>query len=61
MAKTSQVVRQQRTPKYKTRGYTRCRRCGRARAVYRKFGICRICLRKLAHNGYIPGMTKSSW
>ena len=61
MAKLSQRVRQQRTPKYKTRGYTRCRRCGRARAVYRKFGICRICLRELAHNGYIPGMTKSSW
>ena len=61
MAKTSQRVRQQRTPKYKTRGYTRCRRCGRARAVYRKFGLCRICLRELAHNGYIPGMTKSSW
>ena len=58
MAKTSQRVRQQRTPKYKTRGYTRCRRCGRARAVYRKFGVCRICLRELAHNGYVPGMTK---
>ena len=61
MAKLSQRVRQQRTPKYKTRGYTRCRRCGRARAVYRKFGVCRICLRELAHNGYVPGMTKSSW
>ena len=33
--------------------------CGRPRAVYRKFGLCRICLRELAHNGYIPGMTKS--
>jgi ribosomal protein S14 len=41
--------------------YSRCRRCGRSRAVYRKFGVCRICLRELAHNGYIPGMTKSSW
>jgi small subunit ribosomal protein S14 len=29
--------------------------------VYRKFGICRLCLRQLAHNGMIPGMTKSSW
>jgi small subunit ribosomal protein S14 len=29
--------------------------------VYKKFGICRICLRDLAHNGQIPGMTKSSW
>jgi small subunit ribosomal protein S14 len=44
MAKTSQWVRQQRPAKYKTREYTRCRRCGRPRAVYRKFGLCRICL-----------------
>ena len=61
MAKTSQRVRQARPAKYKTRAYTRCRRCGRARSVYRKFGVCRICLRELAHNGYVPGMTKSSW
>ena len=61
MAKLSQRVRQQRTPKYKTRGYTRCRRRGRARSVYRKFGLCRTCRRELAHNGSVPGMTKSSW
>ena len=61
MAKKSQIVRQQRRPKFKTRGYSRCRRCGRPRAVYRKFGLCRICLRELAHTGNIPGMTKSSW
>ena len=61
MAKTSQIVRQMRRPKFKTRAYTRCNRCGRARAVYKKFGLCRICLRDLAHNGQIPGMTKSSW
>ena len=54
-------MRQARPAKYKTREYTRCRRCGRARSVYRKFGVCRICLRELAHNGYVPGMTKSSW
>jgi small subunit ribosomal protein S14 len=54
-------VRQKRTPKYKTRGYHRCRHCGRPRAYYRKFGLCRICLRNAAHEGYIPGMTKSSW
>ena len=41
--------------------YTRCNRCGRPRAVFRKFGLCRICLRELAHQGAIPGMTKSSW
>jgi small subunit ribosomal protein S14 len=56
MAKTSQRVRQARGSKYSTRNYTRCRKCGRPRSVFRKFG-----LRELAHNGYIPGMTKSSW
>ena len=61
MAKTSQMVRASRTPKYGTRAHSRCRRCGRPRAVYRKFGLCRICLRELAHEGFIPGMTKSSW
>jgi small subunit ribosomal protein S14 len=61
MAKTSQRVRQARPAKYQTREYSRCRRCGRARAVYRKFGLCRICLREMAHNGFVPGMTKSSW
>jgi small subunit ribosomal protein S14 len=48
-------------PKFKVRAYTRCELCGRARAVYRKFRICRICLRKLAHEGKIPGMRKASW
>ena len=47
--------------KFKTRAYTRCNKCGRPRAVFKKFGLCRICLRELAHNGSIPGMTKSSW
>ena len=61
MAKTSKRVAAAREPKYKTRGYTRCRKCVRPRAVYRKFGICRICLREMAHQGLIPGMTKSSW
>jgi small subunit ribosomal protein S14 len=61
MAKKSQIVRQSRPQKYATRVNSRCRRCGRPRAVYRKFGVCRICLRELAHQGFIPGMTKSSW
>ena len=61
MAKTSQIVKQQRTPKYKTRAYNRCKRCGRPRAYSRKFGLCRICLREIASQGMIPGVTKSSW
>ena len=61
MAKKSLVVKQARPKRFSAREYTRCRRCGRPRAVFRKFGLCRICLRELAHQGAIPGMTKSSW
>lgn len=48
-------------PKYRSRGYTRCQICGRARAVYRKFKICRLCFRKMANEGKIPGIKKASW
>jgi small subunit ribosomal protein S14 len=61
MAKESQRVKQARGAKYPTRSYSRCSRCGRSRAYFRRFGVCRICLRDLAHQGVIPGMTKSSW
>ena len=61
MAKTALKVKQARKPKFAVRGYTRCSKCGRSKAVFRKFGLCRICLRDLAHQGVIPGMTKSSW
>lgn len=61
MAKTCWIIKQSRKPKFKVRAYTRCTMCGRARAVYRKFGICRICLRNAAHRGEIPGMRKASW
>ena len=61
MAKTSWKVKAARPAKHAVRNYTRCRICGRSRAVYRKFGLCRICLREMAHRGEIPGMTKASW
>ena len=61
MAKTSQRVKQARPAKFKTRAYTRCNRCGRPRAVYRKFGLCRICFRSMASDGLIPGVRKASW
>lgn len=48
-------------PRDKIRIRCRCRLCGRARAVYRKFGICRICFRDLANKGLIPGVKKASW
>jgi len=61
MAKRCWIERQKRTPKFKVRGYTRCQRCGRSRAVLRKFGLCRICFREQALRGEIPGVRKSSW
>ncbi len=61
MAKKCWVEKQRRKPKFKTRAYTRCQRCGRSRAVLRKFGLCRICFRDLALKGEIPGVRKSSW
>jgi small subunit ribosomal protein S14 len=61
MAKTSLVVKAGRKQRFPTREYHRCSRCGRPRAYYRKFGVCRICLRELAHQGVIPGLTKASW
>ena len=61
MAKTALKVKQARKPKFAARAYTRCSKCGRPKAVYRKFGLCRVCLRELAHAGQLPGVTKSSW
>jgi ribosomal protein S14 len=61
MAKKALIEKAKRTPKYKVRAYTRCRRCGRPRAVYRRFGLCRICLREMVHAGEVPGVTKASW
>ena len=61
MAKTSLRVKAEARPKYKVRGYTRCQRCGRPRAVYKRFGLCRLCFREMAHTGEIPGVTKASW
>ena len=61
MAKKSMIVKSQREQKFSTREYNRCRICGRPRGYMRKFQMCRICFRKLANQGMIPGVTKSSW
>jgi small subunit ribosomal protein S14 len=61
MASKAKIIRAKRPPKFSTRRHSRCRLCGRPRAVYRKFGICRICFRKLADDGVIPGVRKASW
>ena len=61
MAKKALIEKSNKKPKFKVRAYTRCSRCGRPRSVYRKFGVCRICLREMAPRGDLPGVTKSSW
>lgn len=61
MAKKSLIAKAKRDPKFKVRGYYRCMICGRPHAYLRKFGMCRLCFRKLAHEGKIPGVKKASW
>lgn len=61
MAKKALIAKQKRTPKFAVRKYNRCGRCGRPRAYYRKFDLCRLCFRELALEGEIPGVKKASW
>jgi small subunit ribosomal protein S14 len=61
MASKSKIAKALEPPKFSTRLVRRCKLCGRPRAVYRKFGICRICFRELADEGLIPGVKKASW
>ncbi len=61
MARKALVEKQKKHQKFKVREYNRCSKCGRPHAVIRKFGICRICFREMAHEGKIPGIRKSSW
>ncbi|PIV19775.1 MAG: type Z 30S ribosomal protein S14 [Deltaproteobacteria bacterium CG_4_8_14_3_um_filter_45_9] len=61
MAKLSLINKAKRPQKFKVREYHRCPLCGRPRAYYRKFNMCRLCLRKYASRGEILGMIKSSW
>ncbi len=69
MATTAKIARDERlavakaakTPMLSCRHRNRCFRCGRPRGFLRKFRLCRICFRKLALAGEVPGVIKSSW
>ena len=61
MAKKALIIKASRPSKFKVRAYERCKRCGRPRSYIRKFAMCRLCFRDLAHRGEIPGVTKASW
>lgn len=60
-SKVEQAKRYKRGQKHSTKVYNRCKVCGRPRAYYRDFGLCRICFRNLAHEGELPGVKKSVW
>lgn len=61
MAKKSLIAKAKRKQKFSVREYNRCPLCGRPRAYIRKFDMCRICFRELAHQGALPGVVKASW
>lgn len=61
MAKTSDEVKFKKKQKYSVRNKNRCQVCGRSRGYMRRFGICRICFRRRALDGEIPGVKKISW
>ena len=61
MAKKSLLAKCSRKQKFSVREYSRCQVCGSPRSVYRKFKLCRICFREMAHFGLMPGVTKASW
>ena len=61
MATTAKIVREKKPHKFKVRARNRCRLCGRPRGYLRKFALCRLCFRRLALQGDVAGVTKSSW
>jgi small subunit ribosomal protein S14 len=61
MATTAKIAKEDKKAKYAIRHRNRCHRCGRPRAFMRKFALCRLCFRKLALEGDVAGVVKSSW
>lgn len=61
MATKAHIADQKKKKKFKVQEYSRCQKCGRSKAYLRKFQLCRICFRELAHAGKLPGVKKSSW
>ncbi|MFB6356916.1 MAG: type Z 30S ribosomal protein S14 [bacterium] len=61
MAREALIEKAEREKKFEVREYNRCNKCGRSGSYMRDFGLCRLCFRKLAHKGQIPGVRKASW
>jgi len=61
MAKKSLIEKAKKKQKFGVRAYNRCKLCGRPRGYLRMFMMCRICFRKNALEGLLPGVKKVSW
>jgi small subunit ribosomal protein S14 len=61
MATKAIVEKSKRTPKFAVRAKNRCQLCGRPRGYMRLFMMCRMCFRKNALIGVLPGVKKASW
>lgn len=61
MARKALIEKSLKTPKFSVRERNRCKLCGRARAYMRIFMLCRLCFRKYALEGLLPGVKKTSW
>lgn len=61
MARRALIEKSKREPKFEVRKKNRCPLCGRPRGYLRRFNMCRLCFRKKALAGEIPGVRKASW
>lgn len=61
MARKAMIEKANKEPKFAVRAVNRCQLCGRSRAYMRIFKMCRLCFRKYAREGMLPGVKKTSW
>ena len=61
MTRKALMEKSERTPKFAVRQRNRCKLCGRPRGYMRFFMLCRLCFRKHALSGVLPGVKKTSW
>ena len=61
MARKALIEKSKKVPKFAVRRRNRCELCGRPRGFIGMFKMCRLCFRKHALAGVLPGVKKTSW
>ncbi len=61
MARKALIEKNNKPLKFAIRHRNRCLLCGRPRGYMRFFKMCRLCFRKFASQGLLPGIRKASW